>query len=93
MKLKKWSIWRANLDPVIGSEQGKSRTVLIVSEDDINDLLSIANILPITTRKPGRQIYPNDALIPSGKFGMQNESIVLCHQDIMKIPIEKRTHD
>jgi len=23
MKYKKWSIWRANLDPVVGSEQGK----------------------------------------------------------------------
>lgn len=36
MKLKKWDIYRANLDPVIGSEQGKSRPVLIISEDDIN---------------------------------------------------------
>ncbi len=80
MKLKKWSIWRANLDPVIGSEQGKSRPVLIISEDDINDLLSIVNILPITTRKPGRQIYPNESGIPAGKYGLQNESIVLCHQ-------------
>lgn len=35
MKIQKWSVWRANLDPVIGSEQGKSRPVLIVSEDEI----------------------------------------------------------
>jgi mRNA-degrading endonuclease toxin of MazEF toxin-antitoxin module len=34
MIVKKWSIWRANLDPVIGSEQGKSRPVLIISEDE-----------------------------------------------------------
>jgi mRNA interferase MazF len=53
MKHKKWSIWRANLDPVIGSEQGKSRPVLIISEDDINDLLNIVNIIPITSLKPG----------------------------------------
>lgn len=52
MKYKKWSIWRANLDPVIGSEQGKSRPVLIISEDDINELLNIVNIIPITSRKP-----------------------------------------
>jgi mRNA interferase MazF len=60
MKLNKWSIWRANLDPVIGSEQGKSRPVLIISEDDINALLNIVNIIPITSRKPGRIIYPNE---------------------------------
>lgn len=41
MKFKKWSIWSANLDPVIGSEQGKSRPVLIIREDDINELLNI----------------------------------------------------
>jgi len=80
MKFQKWSIWRANLDPVIGSEQGKSRPVLIISEDDINDLLNIVNILPLTTRKPGRQVYPNESLIPAKKFGLEKESIVLCHQ-------------
>jgi mRNA interferase MazF len=29
MSFKKWDIYRANLDPVVGSEQGKSRPVLI----------------------------------------------------------------
>ena len=80
MKYKKWSIWRANLDPVIGSEQGKSRPVLIISENDINELLNIVNIIPITSLKPGRVIYPNETLIPAGKSGLTVESIALCHQ-------------
>ncbi|MCU0418164.1 MAG: type II toxin-antitoxin system PemK/MazF family toxin [Cyclobacteriaceae bacterium] len=80
MKYERWAIYRANLDPVIGSEQGKSRPVLIISEDQINDLLNTVNILPITSRKPGRTIYPNEALIRAGQFGLPNESIVLCHQ-------------
>lgn len=77
MKLKRWSIWRADLDPVVGSEQGKSRPVLIISEDNINELLSIINILPIRTRKPGRYIYPNESLLPAGKYGLKNDSIIL----------------
>ena len=80
MKYKKWTIWRANLDPVIGSEQGKSRPVLIISEDDINNLLSIVNIIPITSRKPDRTIYPNEAQIPISEAGLEKESIALCHQ-------------
>ena len=44
MKINKWEILRADLDPVIGSEQGKTRPVLIVSENDINNLLNIVNI-------------------------------------------------
>ena len=92
MKHKKWSIWRANLDPVLGSEQGKSRPVLIVSEDDINELLNIVNIIPITSRKPERVIYPNEVLLPSGKFGLEKESIALCHQirTIDKMRLSKR---
>ncbi|TVQ11528.1 MAG: type II toxin-antitoxin system PemK/MazF family toxin [Bacteroidetes bacterium] len=80
MKFRKWSIWRANLDPVIGSEQGKSRPVLIISEDDINQLLNIVNIIPITSRKPDRVVYPNESLLPEGKFGLENESLALSHQ-------------
>ena len=80
MRFKKWSIWRADLDPVIGSEQGKSRPVLIISEDDINALLNIVNIIPITSRKTGRIIYPNEVLLSAEKYGLERESIILCHQ-------------
>ena len=36
------------------------RPVLIISENDINELLNIVNIIPITSLKPGRIIYPNE---------------------------------
>jgi mRNA interferase MazF len=80
MKVKKWRIYRANLDPVIGSEQGKSRPVLVVSEDQINDLLNTVNVIPLTSRKTGRKIYPNESLILANNYGLENESIILCHQ-------------
>lgn len=78
--MKKWRIYRASLDPVVGSEQGKSRPVLVISEDIINDLLNVVNVLPITSRKPGRNIYPNEVLISANTAGLINESIILCHQ-------------
>jgi len=56
MSVKKWTIYRANLDPALGSEQGKTRPVLVISEDEINDLLNVVNIIPITSRKAGRKI-------------------------------------
>ena len=80
MNIRKWGIYRANLDPVIGSEQGRSRPVLVISEDEINNLLNTVNVLPITSRKQGRIIYPNEFLIDEAKYGLDNESIVLCHQ-------------
>jgi mRNA-degrading endonuclease toxin of MazEF toxin-antitoxin module len=32
MSVERWSVWRANLGPVAGSEQGLTRPVLIVSQ-------------------------------------------------------------
>lgn len=78
--IKRWSIYRANLDPVVGSEQGKSRPVLVISENVVNEVLNIVNVIPLTSRKPNRDVYPNEATILSGDCGLINESIVLCHQ-------------
>ena len=80
MTFKKWEIYKANLDPVVGSEQGKSRPVLVISENAVNQLLNTINVLPITSRKPGRTVYPNEVLLKSGTSGLPNESIILCHQ-------------
>ncbi len=78
--IQKWHIYRANLDPVVGSEQGKSRPVLVISENDINDLLNCVNVLPITSKRSERFVYPNEVLLSVETSGLPNESIVLCHQ-------------
>jgi mRNA interferase MazF len=80
MSIRRWEIYRAVLDPVIGSEQGKTRPVLVISEDMANAALRVVNVLPITSRKPGRRIYGNEALLPAGAGGLPNESIVLAYQ-------------
>ena len=80
MTPERWSVWLANLDPVAGSEQGRTRPVLILSETNLNYILPVVSALPITSRKPHRRIYPNEALIPAGTAGLNLESIVLCYQ-------------
>jgi len=65
----RWHIFLADLDPVIGSEQGKTRPVLVISEEEINQILPVVNILPLTTRKPERRIYPNEAIVSAGDAG------------------------
>ena len=80
MKYTRWSIWLATLDPVVGSEQGKTRPVIIISEDRINELLSVVNVLPVSSFKAGKAVYPNETLLPKNRFGLKKESVVLCYQ-------------
>ncbi len=73
-------MWLAGLDPTVGSEQGKTRPVIVISHTAINERLPVVNVLPITSRKPNRRIYPNESLIEAGMANLPNESIVLCYQ-------------
>lgn len=76
----KWNIFLANLDPVVGSEQGKTRPVLVISEEEVNQVLPVVNVLPLTSMKQGRKIYPNEVFLPSNASGLPKDSIVLCYQ-------------
>lgn len=80
MSIERWSLWLANLDPVVGSEQGRTRPVLVISQTALNDVLPVVNVLPVTSRKAGRRIYPNEALLPAGAAGLTLASVVLCYQ-------------
>ncbi len=80
MSVGRWSVWLAGLDPVVGSEQGRTRPVLVVSETALNDVLPVVNVLPVTSRKRNRRVYPNEAMLPAGAAGLTTESIVLCYQ-------------
>jgi mRNA interferase MazF len=76
----RWSVFIASLDPVIGSEQGKTRPVLVLSQEQMNNVLPVVNVLPLTTRKPGRRVYPNEVLLTPEITGMDREALVLCYQ-------------
>ncbi len=52
----------------------------MISTEEINQILPVVNILPITTKKPGRKTYPNEAFLPAGTGGLKNDSLVLCYQ-------------
>ena len=76
-----WHVFVAVLDPTRGSEQAGRRPVLVVSREQINQLLSVVNVIPLTSRKSeARIIYPNEVLLPAGTAGLRIDSIALCYQ-------------
>ena len=76
----RWQIYLVDLEPTVGSEQGKTRPVIVISDEDINIILPVINVLPITSYKTGRKIYPNEVFISKTVSGLESDSIVLCYQ-------------
>ena len=49
MKLKQYDLWLADLSPAIGTEPGKTRPVVIVQTDLLNEFHPSTIICPIST--------------------------------------------
>ena len=70
-----------NLDPTKGSETGKIRPCIIVSNDIYNQKLSVIQVVPITqwSEKKAR-IITNVLLNPTKENGLGKKSIADCLQ-------------
>ena len=53
---------------------------MVISDDDVNAILPVINILPLTSLKQGRRIYPNEVLLKKEQSGLDKDSLVLCYQ-------------
>ena len=76
----KWNIFQADLNPALGSEQKGKRPVIVISDEDFNELMPVLTILPITSLKEGRKVYPNEVLLSRGSGNLIRDSLVLAHQ-------------
>lgn len=75
-----WGIFWADLNPTIGSEQSGKRPVLVISVEEVNQVLPIVTILSITSVKEGRRVYPTEVSMKSEETGLSKDSIVMAHQ-------------
>ena len=77
--MKRGEIYRADLDPVVGSEQGGVRPVVIIQNDTGNLHSPTGIVAAITTRrkKPGLPIH---VPISAEESGLKQDSVVLTEQ-------------
>jgi mRNA interferase MazF len=80
VSLKKWDLAWAGLDPTLGHEQAGHRPVLVFCNDAISPSIGLVTVIPLTTWKKGRRIYPSEVLIPKGRAGLSSPSIAMAHQ-------------
>ena len=78
--MRRGDIFDARLDPVEGSEQAGIRPVVVVSRDAINDASPVVVVVPCTTLKGERRIYPSQVLLRAPDGGLRADSIALGEQ-------------
>jgi len=74
--MMQYDVYLADLNPTIGREQRGKRPVLIIS-NNYENLLDVVTILPITSLKRDRKVYPNEFLLQNE---LEKPSIILCQQ-------------
>ena len=79
MNIRRGEIYWVNLDPVIGSEIGKKRPVIIISNNKNNEFANTVNIIPLTSENL-KKTYPHEVLITKGDGNLEKNSKAKCDQ-------------
>ncbi len=79
MNIRRGDIYYADLSPVVGSEQGGLRPVLIV-QNDVGNKYSPTVIAAAITSKMGKTRLPTHIDIPGEDAGLSRDSVILLEQ-------------
>lgn len=79
MKIKRGEIYLANLEPIIGSEQGGIRPVLIIQNNIGNKHSGTTIVAPITTKRVLNYL-PIHIYLSADQTGLLKTSCVLLEQ-------------
>jgi mRNA interferase MazF len=70
-----------NLEPSKGSETGKIRPCIVVTNDIYNERVPVIQVVPITAWTPKKaQIKTNVEILPSSDNGLSKKSVADCLQ-------------
>ncbi len=78
-KVRRGDIYYADLSPVVGSEQGGTRPVLIV-QNDTGNRHSPTVIAAAITSQLGKARLPTHIRIPGPEVGLAKDSVILLEQ-------------
>ena len=79
VNIRRGDIYYADLSPVIGSEQGGIRPVLIV-QNDIGNKYSPTVFAAAITSRTGKSKLPTHIEVYADKYGLARDSVILLEQ-------------
>ncbi|MGR3179147.1 MAG: type II toxin-antitoxin system PemK/MazF family toxin [Candidatus Anammoxibacter sp.] len=71
-------IWLVSLEPVIGSETGKTQPALIISNNRNNEFANTITVIPITSKTD--KIYPFEVFVSKEYHKLQKDSKIKTNQ-------------
>ena len=77
--LYKGDIYFADLSPVVGSEQGGVRPVLVI-QNNVGNKFSPTVIVAAITSRMDKHNLPTHVLIEQSRYGLQKDSMILLEQ-------------
>lgn len=78
-EVKRGDIFYADLSPVVGSEQGGQRPVLVIQNDVGNHFSTTVIVAPITTHAQ-KKIMPTHVPLTTEATGIPQNSVILLEQ-------------
>ena len=78
-QIKRGELYYADLSPVVGSEQGGVRPVLVV-QNDIGNKFSPTVIVAAVTSKINKAKLPTHIEIEASTYGLEKDSVILLEQ-------------
>src|SRR5205085_10090076 len=80
-KLRRGMVIDLNLEPSTGSETGKIRPCVVVTNDDYNERVPVIQVTPLTAwNEKKARIVTNIEIEPSRQNGLMKKSIADCLQ-------------
>ncbi len=79
MSVKRGELYYADLSPVVGSEQGGVRPILII-QNDIGNKYSPTVIAAAITSQINKAKLPTHIEINAGEYNLQKDSVILTEQ-------------
>ncbi|MCR4420504.1 MAG: type II toxin-antitoxin system PemK/MazF family toxin [Clostridia bacterium] len=79
MLVRRGDIFYAQLNPVVGSEQGGTRPVLVI-QNDIGNQYSPTTIVAAITSQINKAKLPTHVEIAADRSGLERDSVILLEQ-------------
>ena len=79
LEIKRGDLYYADLSPVVGSEQGGVRPVLII-QNDIGNKYSPTVIIAAITSQINKAKLPTHIEISANEYGLNKDSVILLEQ-------------